>query len=321
MMIVDSHLDIAWNALAHGRGFGDEPAPGCLLSRRGLERAGYGLVFGSLFTAPRARRFLPDLPLAYRNAAEAHMMALCQVGFYRSLGIPIITTRQQLQDHRDGWRRGRLAMLLAFENADPIENPAQLGDWYEAGVRILGPAWSRTRYCGGTNAPGGLTTLGHELLRAMRRRRMVLDVSHMADRTLRDSLEAWTGPVVATHTGARALSPGQRQLPDDVIAEIGRREGILGVSMYSGHLRTAGRADISDVVAHVEHIARVAGDVAFVGVGSDLDGGFGRDRAAIDSLDDLAVLRSALARRFGRRAADGVMGSNWLRFLEAVLPA
>src|SRR5579864_2428820 len=272
-MIVDSHLDIAWNALAHGRAFGDAPARGHVLSRRGLERAGYGLLFASIFTAPRSgRRMIADLPLTYDTPAEAHMMAQCEVGYIESLGLTLITSARELRAYVRDWKPGRLAAILAFENADPIETPAQLGDWHARGVRVVGPAWSRTRYCGGTNAPGGLTDLGRSLLRAMRRRAMVLDLSHMADRSLRDSLEMWTGPVVATHTGARALCPRQRQLPDDVIAEIGARGGILGVSFYSGHLRLDGRAGLKDVLAHVDHIARVAGDHAFVGLGTDLDG-------------------------------------------------
>ena len=321
-MIVDSHLDIAWNALAEGRPFADAPAPGYLLSRRGLQRAGHGLVFGSVFTAPkRAPGFGSVVSLGYGSAADAHMMARCEIGYYESLALPIIRTAADLRRHLGDWRPGRLALLLAFENADPIETPAQLGDWFERGIRIVGPAWSRTRYCGGTHAPGGLTDLGGALLRAMRRRGVILDLSHMADRSLQESLELWSGPVVATHTGARALCPRQRQLPDGVIAAIGARHGILGISLYSGHLRRSGRAGLDDVVAHAEHIARVAGDPAFVGLGSDLDGGFGVDMAAIDDLDDLRTLRRLLSVRFGRGAADGIMGENWLRFLETALPA
>lgn len=319
-MIVDSHLDIAWNALAEGRSF-DEPTPGYAVNRRALADAGVGLVFATVFTAPRRSRMMGSVPYGYETAREAYLLGRAQLSYYQSVDLPLIRTRQELRAYTASWRPGRLAAVLLMENADPIETPRQVGEWADHGVRLVGPAWTRTRYCGGTNAPGGLTQLGRELLASMRRRGVVLDLSHMADRSLRDSLEVWSGPFVASHVGARALSPKQRQLPDDVAAEVGRRGGILGISMYEGHLRADDRrARVADVVAHALHFSRVAGDPAFVGIGSDLDGGFDASRAAIRSLEGMKELRTALLRRFSAGDVDGIMGGNWLRFLDTALP-
>lgn len=321
-MIVDAHLDIAWNALWEGRGFQSPSPRSYMVNREALAGAGYGLVFASLFTAPAsARGFGSVIPLGYRTPHEAHMAGRVQVGYYRSIGLELITTREQLHAYMRTWRPGRIAAVLAMENADPIETPAQLPDWLSYGVRVIGPAWSRTRYCGGTNAPGGLTADGRLLLTAMQRRGVILDLSHMADASVRDALPMWRGPLVATHAGARALCPRQRQLRDSVIRAIGERGGMIGVSLYRGHLRPEGRARVEDVVAHVDHFAAVSGDIAHVGLGSDLDGGFSSADAAIRSLDGLRGLREALQRRFGRRHAEGIMGRHWLRFLQSALPA
>ena len=318
-MIVDAHHDIAWNALAEGRGFTGDPAPGWMVSRQALTDAGVGLVFATVFTAPRRTRWL-RVPYGYSTPGEAYLLGRAQVSYYRSVGLSLIRTRDELRRYVQRWRPGQLAAVLLMENADPIESPRQVGEWFDHGVRVIGPAWTRTRYCGGTNAPGGLTEAGRGLLRTMRRHRLVLDLSHMADRSVRESLEMWRGPVVATHGGARALCDRQRQLPDEVIREVAERDGMLGLSLYSGHLTTGPRAGIDDVIAHATHMARVTGDPAHLGLGSDLDGGFGADRAAIRSLRGLAGLRSALVKRFGAAEADGIMGGNWLRFLDTALP-
>jgi membrane dipeptidase len=319
-MIVDSHHDIAWNALAEGRGFTGAPAVGYMVSRQALTDAGVGLIFATIFTAPVGTRWL-HLPYGYETAREAHLLGRSQVSYYESVGLQLIRTREELAAYARSWRPGQLAAVLLMENADPIETPRQVGAWFERGLRVVGPAWARTRYCGGTNAPGGLTDAGRSLLRSMRRWRLILDLSHMADRSVRDSLDLWDGPLIASHVGARALCDKQRQLPDDVIREVAARDGVLGVSLYSGHLRQQPPASIRDVVEHAAHFATIAGDTRFVGLGSDLDGGFEAALAAITSLTELGALRSAFSRRFGRAEADGIMGGNWLRFLATALPS
>ncbi len=319
-MIVDGHLDIAWNALIEGRGFDTSAPRGYIISRQSLASAGVGLVFATVFTEPGASKIIPTTRFAYDTPREANLVGRLQVGYYQSVGLRVLRTRRELRSYQRAWQPGTLAAVLLMENADPIESPAQVREWAQLGVRIIGPAWGRTRYCGGTRAPGGLTELGRELLVAMAKERLILDLSHMADRSVSDSLESWHGPVVVTHAGARALNPGQRQVKDAVVAEVGRREGIVGVSFYRGHLRGDGTARIVDIVRHVRHFATVAGDPAFVALGSDLDGGFDRKGAAINSTSQLAGLAKALGRHFSQNDVDGIMGGNWLRFLSASLP-
>jgi membrane dipeptidase len=279
-------------------------------------------VFATIFTAPLSAGKLADpLPaLIYRTAREAHLVGQAQVGYYRSVGLSLVTSREDLQAHGRNWRPGKLAAVMLMENADPIETPSQVGLWASLGVRIIGPAWMRTRYCGGTHAPGGLTTDGKQLLLEMARHSLILDLSHMADRAVRDSLELWRGPLVVTHAGARAINPGQRQISDRVIEEVGRRDGVLGISFYAGHLRAEGRAGPADIARHARHMARTSGDPRHVAIGSDLDGGFGRDKAAVSSLADLGRVRTALSRYFSVADTDGIMGRNWLRFLRGALP-
>jgi membrane dipeptidase len=320
-MIVDAHLDIGWNAIAGGRGFLADPAPGYVISRSSLVGAGVGLVFATLYTAPaRATRSMRTR-FVYENAHEAHIMAVAQVNYYRSCGLELIRSKADLDGYVRGWRRGRLAAVMLMEGADPVETPSQLGAWTERGVRVIGPAWGATRYSGGTGAPGGLTELGVQLLKAMRRKRVILDLSHMADQAVADAFAMWRGPVIASHSNAREIVPGDRQITDATAAEVARRGGMLGISFYARHLRRSGSASLDDVVRHTLHLARAAGGAEHVGLGTDLDGGFGTKDAALSDLSELKTLRAMLRRHFSATQVEGILGTNWLEFLSRSLPS
>jgi len=319
-VIVDAHLDIAWNAIAHGRGFLAEPAPGYLISRPALAKAGVGLVFATMYTAPARAQRAMRTRFVYENAHEAHIMATAQVNYYASCGLEFIRTRAELGAYVRGWKRGQVAAILLMEGADPIEDPSQLGAWTDAGLRIIGPAWGATRYSGGTGAPGGLTELGRQLLRAMRPKHLILDLSHMADQAVEEAFATWRGPIMASHANARAIVPGDRQITDATMREVARRGGILGISFYQHHLRANGSATLLDVLRHALHLAKAAGGPEHVGLGTDLDGGFGAKYAPFDDLTQIKELPRLLRKHFTAAQVDGVMGENWISFLSRSLP-
>ncbi len=319
-LIVDAHLDIAWNAISAGRGFLSPTAPRYLVSRSSLVANGVGLVFATLYTAPARAGRAMRTRFVYQNAHEAHIMATAEVNYYRSCDLQLIGDRAELEAYAGGWRKGRLAAVLLMEGADPIEDPSQLGSWTDRGVRIIGLAWGATRYSGGTGAPGGVTELGVQLLKAMRRKRVILDLSHMADQAVADAFAVWRGPIMASHSNARALVPGDRQITDATAKEIARRDGVIGVSFYQKHLRSSGRATLDHVVLHVLHLARAAGGPESIGLGTDLDGGFDSKQAPISDLAGLKELTTQLRQHFSRSQVEGVMGENWLEFLSRSLP-
>jgi membrane dipeptidase len=319
-LIVDAHLDIAWNAISAGRGFLSASAPGYLVSRSSLTSAGVGLVFATLYTAPARAQRAMRTRFVYENAHEAHIMAVAEVNYYRSCGLQLIRTKGDLKTYVRTWRRGRIAAVLLMEGADPVETPSQLGAWTDMGVRIIGPAWGGTRYSGGTGAPGGLTKLGEQLLKAMRRKRVILDLSHMADESVADAFAQWRGPIMASHSNSRDIVPGDRQITNATAAEVARRGGMMGISFYQHHLRKLGRSSLDDVVRHTVHLARAAGGPEHVGLGTDLDGGFGAKYAPLSSLADLKALPARLRKHFNRSQVEGVMGTNWIEFLGRALP-
>jgi membrane dipeptidase len=330
-LIVDAHLDIAYNALLNGHDFQGNPAPGFAVSRKTLSAAGVGLVGATLMCAPASSRaMIADLggsqeqapsDLFYRTARDAYLIAQAQVGYYRSVHLDLIRDQAGLQAYVRGWRRGKVAAILLLEGADAIKNPAEVGDWARLGLRIVGLAWTRTRYSGGTGRPGGVTPLGQQLLAAMRRHRLILDVSHMADLAVADAFDLWKGPLMASHSNARALVPGDRQITDATIKGVADRGGVIGVSLFRGHLRAEGQAGVDDVAEHVQHMASVLGSTEHIGIGSDLDGGFPVADAAIDSVTALSRVDERLRQRFSKQEVEGIMGGNWLSFFERALPS
>jgi membrane dipeptidase len=319
-VIVDAHLDIAWNAIADGRGFLGPPAPRYLISRSALTSAGVGLVCATIYTAPAQARRAMRTRFVYENAHEAHIMGIAEVNYYKSCGLRLIRDSGELEAYVRNWKKGQLAAVLLMEGADPIETPSQLGAWTDMGLRIIGLAWSRTRYSGGTWAPGGITELGEQLLKAMRRKRVILDLSHMADQAVADAFALWRGPIMCSHSNARAIVPGDRQITDATAAEVARRGGILGISFYPSHLRKKGRTTLHDAVKHALHLARAAGGPEHVGLGTDLDGGIDSRYGPMNNLGELKDLRGLLKRHFSAAQVEGIMGANWLDFLIRSLP-
>jgi membrane dipeptidase len=256
----------------------------------------------------------------YENAHEAHIMAVAEVNYYKSCGLQLLGDKAELEAYVSGWKKGQLAAVLLMEGADPVEDPSQLGGWTAMGVRIIGPAWGGTRYSGGTGAPGGLTELGVQLLKAMRRKKVILDLSHMAQEAVDDAFKIWRGPIMASHSNSRELVPGDRQITDATAKESARRDGVIGVSFYQKHLRTSGRATLADVEKHVLHLARAAGGPERIGLGTDLDGGFDSREAPINGLGGLKELSHRLRKHLSRAQVEGVLGENWLEFLSRSLP-
>jgi membrane dipeptidase len=215
-----------------------------------------------------------------------------------------------------------------MEGADPMRTPDDVPWWFERGLRMIGLAWKRTRYAGGTGAPGPLTLEGIVLVRALDEHGVIHDASHLAEESFWQLLEIGDGPVCASHSNCRAIVPTDRQLSDEMIRAIVERGGVIGINFYEKFLVPPAeygkrRATLDDVVRHVRHMCNLAGDARHVGIGTDMDGGFGRDQIPqeIVTSADLPKVGEALARAgFSGADVDGILGGNWVRFFRERLP-
>ena len=227
---------------------------------------------------------------------------------------------------------------ILVECADPIRDPGDLKWWMDRGVVAVGLTWARgSRYAAGNGEPScssrtGLTPLGRDMVQAMDALGVVHDLSHLSWRAMDDLLSMTGARVIASHSNCSALlretgaEPSQRHLRDEHVREIARRGGMIGVNLFSAFLRPGitpenpARATLKDAADHVEHICTVAGGRKHVGLGSDMDGGFGASMLPkhIDAPADLERLADAL-REHGWSAddAEDFKWRNWARFWAA----
>lgn len=226
-----------------------------------------------------------------------------------------------------------IGLTLTMEGADAILEAAEVETWWERGVRIIGPAWRSTMYCGGTLEPGALTSQGFELLERMADLGMGLDLSHMDEKAVLQALDSYPGALFASHSNAAALLKNissNRHLSDRVIRGVIERDGVIGIVPFNGFLKGGWKrgdrreeVQMEDILKQIDHVCQIAGDARHVGIGSDFDGGFGLQSVppGIDSIADLRKLIPALKEK-GYTTADvsAVMGENWLRVLKQILP-
>jgi membrane dipeptidase len=224
-----------------------------------------------------------------------------------------------------------LGVILSMEGCDPMLEPAQAAWWYGQGLRTACLAhYGPSAYAMGTGGDGPLTSEGRELLREFERLGLVLDLVHTADTALEQALEIYGGPVFISHGNCRSLVAHDRQISDEQIRRVAARDGVIGVvldewMLVPGYVRGKSdrpRATLENVADHIDHICTTLGDADHVGIGSDLDGGFGTEQTPVDvnSVADLQRLGAVLSRRgYTTENIDRVFSGNWLRFFRASL--
>ena len=329
-IIVDAHLDLSYNAL-RGRDV-LRPAAEQTADEEGIPTVGLpdllaggvGLICATLFSMPSV-----DGKPGYRDAQEAHDDALRQLEWYRRVfdekRAERITSREQLAAPEPN----RLRFILLMEGADPVRTPADLRTFFEMGVRIVGLAWKQTRYAGGTGAPGPLTPQGVELVKEMDRFGIIHDASHLAEESFWQLNDLAAGPVIASHSNCRRFVPTDRQLSDKMIRAIVKRDGVIGINFFDKFLLRpevykTRRATLADVVEHMKRICDLSGDAKHVAIGTDMDGGLGREQIP-QEIQTSAVLpkvgESLSAAGFGEDDVRGIMGLNWMRFFRSAFDA
>ena len=358
--MIDAHLDLALNALNYNRDlfltvpqlretekdFTDIKGRAlCTVTFPEMKRARIPVCVATVLarSGPDAVHRLgfkrADIDYATQHIAYSHCIG--SLGYYRLLEsqghLKIIRTRGELTAHWKAWEANPdgtpLGIILSMEGADPIVNPEQAEHWFGLGLRAVGPAhYGRSHYAYGTATDGRLTPAGVELLKQFMRVGMILDVTHLSDQSFWHAMEVYTGPMLASHHNLRHLVPGDRQLTDEQVKELIKRDAVIGSAfdawmMYPGWVRGKTQPDVVGLEAIVDHMDRIcqfAGNARNVALGTDLDGGYGTEQTPrdLDTITDVHKLEDILARRgYSSADIDGIFFGNWLRFFGSALPA
>jgi membrane dipeptidase len=357
--IFDAHLDLAWNALSYNRdltltveqlrqretGMTDQRSRGNVtLTLPELKRARVAACVGTLIArvnpsvAPEKGFSRTDLDYAHPYIASAVVHG--QLAWYRIFEkqgyLKCIESATALESHWNQWQRDEnntpIGLILSMEGADPIRTPAHLEDWFEQGVRAIGLAhYGQGRYAGGTGSDMPLTPEGVELLRVMHGLGMILDVTHLCDKSLYQAVDAFPGPILASHHNCRAIVDNARQLSDDQIRLLIGRQAVIGVALDVCMIdpvwfkeRSNKEIPLARLADHIDHICQLAGGAKHTALGTDLDGGFGREETPcdLDTCADLHKLESILLQRgYSDQDLDNIFFRNWLDFFLKNLPA
>lgn len=352
MFLFDAHLDLSMNALEWNRdltqplsvirerekGMTDKLDRGLgVVSFPEMRRANIGMCVGTQI----ARFVKPDsLIPGWNSQAQAWAQTQGQVAWYQAMEeageLVQIRDYKALQEHLSLWQNAEatdnlpIGYILSLEGADSLVSLKNLETAYNYGLRAIGPAhYGPGVYAYGTDADQPLSAKGKELLREMDQLNLILDATHLCDTAFWEAMDIYKGPVWASHNLVREIVPHNRQFSDPMIRELINRKAVIGMAfdawmMIPGWQRGKTTPQetgltIGHIVQHIDHICQIAGNATNVGIGSDLDGAYGKEQspADLDSIADLQTIPDLLRKRgYSENDIEQIMWKNWVDFLE-----
>ena len=354
MFTIDAHLDLSMNALEWNRDLRkpvieindrekrltDKPDRGnATVSLPELRKGNIGLVVATQI----ARFVAPGNPLpGWHSPEQAWAQTQGQLAWYKAMedeGEMIqIKNAAALENHLALWNnessndKKPIGYILSLEGADSIITLKHLERAYQYGLRAVGPAhYGPGRYAQGTDATGYMGEKGKALLKEMERLNIILDATHLCDDSFWEAMKNFNGHIWASHNNVRALVNHNRQFSDDQIRELISRGAVIGgpldawmmvpdwVRGQSNPLSM--NCNLEKMIDHLDHICQLAGNTLHIGIGSDLDGGYGREQSPhdLETIADLQKLPALFTKRgYTNTDIENIMHGNWLRFLRNV---
>ncbi|WP_430968112.1 dipeptidase [Spongiimicrobium sp. 2-473A-2-J] len=350
MFILDAHLDLAMNAMEWNRdltwtvdeireserGMTDRPDRGKnTVSLQAMREGNIGLCVATQI----ARYVKPESQLpGWNSPQQAWAQTQGQLAWYRTmedLGEMVqITGLQGLKKHIKLWEGTSadkpIGYILSLEGADSIVSMAHLEKSFESGLRAIGPAhYGPGTYAHGTDSVGGIGSKGKELLKKIEELNLILDATHLCDMSFWETMKIYNGPVWASHNNCRKLVDHNRQFSDEQIKELISRKAVIGVALDAwmmvpnwtrGESTPEGMGvNLGQMIDNIDHICQLSGDSKHVGIGTDLDGAFGKEQspADLDTIADLQKVPDMLKLRgYSQGDIENIMHQNFIDFLE-----
>jgi membrane dipeptidase len=299
-----------------------------------LRKGNIGLVVATQI----ARYVAPgNLLPGWHSPQQAWAHTLGQLAWYKAMEeegeLTPVTDLRTLEQQLVRWQQAPgkqpIGYILSLEGADSLVTVKHLELAYSYGLRAVGPGhYGPGRYAQGTNAKGGIGQAGRELLQAMERLGMILDATHLCDDSFWEAMDHFKGAVWASHNNVRKIVNHNRQFSDEQLKALIQRGAVIG-GVLDAWMMVPGwekgkstpegmNCGLEKLIDHYDHICQLAGNANHIGIGSDLDGAFGKEQSPydIETIADLQKLPTLLTRRgYSPTDIENVMGGNWLRFL------
>ena len=354
MFIIDAHLDLSMNAMEWNRDLRkpvfdirrseqeltDKPdrAKGTVALPE-LRKGNIGLVVATQI----ARYVAPGNPLpGWHSPEQAWAQTQGQLAWYKAMEdvgeMIMIKDKEGLEKHLALWMNNEpnekkpVGYILSLEGADSLVTLQHLETAYQYGLRAVGPAhYGPGRYANGTDATGKMNANGLALLKKMEELNIILDATHLCDDAFWQAMDHFNGPVWASHNNCRTLVNHNRQFSDDMIKTLVERGAVIGAALDAWMMVPDWKrgtsmpeemnCNLEKVVDHIDHICQIAGNALHVGIGTDLDGAFGKEQCPYD-LETIADLQKLVPlfkiRGYSDEDIINMMHKNWLQFLRKV---
>lgn len=351
-LIFDGHLDLAMNAMEWNRdltwsvadiraselGMTDKPDRGqSVVSFEAMRKGRVALCMATQI----ARYVKKSNPLpGWHSPQQAWAQTQAQLAWYKTMEeagyLTPITDLTSLENHLAQWANPQgdepIGYILSLEGADSMVNLDYVERAYEQGLRAIGPAhYAPGTYAQGTNATGGIGESGKALLKKMENLGIILDATHLCDDSFWEAMDAYHGPVWASHNNCRSLVPHHRQFNDAQLKELISRGAVIGAAFdawmlvpdWERGISTPESANVTleRVADQIDYVCQLAGNSLHAAIGSDLDGGFGKEQcpADVDTIADLQKLPAILQQRgYKENDIENIMHRNWVNFLRRV---
>lgn len=350
MFTIDAHLDLSMNAMEWNRdlresvynirerekNLSDKPdrAKGTVAFQE-LRKGNVGLVVATQI----ARYVAKDNPLpGWHSPQQAWAQTQAQLAWYKAMEdygeMKMIKTIDELDAHIALWMNDNnekkpIGYMLSLEGADSLIDISYVERAYNYGLRAIGPAhYGPGRYANGTDSSAKLNADGKALLKEMERLNIILDATHLCDDAFWDAMNLFHGHIWASHNMCRKFVNHNRQYSDEQINVLIERDAVIGAAFDAWMLVPNWKRGISTpqqmncnlekVIDNIDHICQLAGNTLHVGIGSDLDGAFGKEQCPYDleTIEDLIKIPQLLVNRgYSNKDIENIMHGNWLRLL------
>lgn len=352
--IFDAHLDLSMNALEWNRDLSqtvnninknevhlkDKPDRGlATVSLQAMRQGNIGLCMATQI----ARYVKPGNQLpGWNSPAQAWAQTQGQLAWYfemEAAGEMIqIKDAKGLQNHLNSWdnykEKKPIGYILSLEGADSIISMEHLNLAHDQGLRAIGPAhYGPGTYAFGTDSEGPIGPKGKRLLKEIELLDMILDMTHLCDQSFWETLDNYKGKLWASHSNCRKFVPNHRQFSDDQIKVLIERGAVIGMALDAWMMLPNWERGITNpkgsglvletIVAHIDHICQIAGNSDHVGLGTDLDGGFGKEQCPYDlkTIADLQKFDTLLTKRgYTQTDIEKILSKNFINFLMKALP-
>lgn len=354
MFIFDAHLDLSMNALEWNRdltwtvedirhseeGMADKPDRAKnTVSFDAMRKGNIGIC-----VATQIARYVKkgsSLP-GWHSPHQAWAQTQGQLAWYKAMEeageMSQITNLDELERHLDLWKKPAstshlpIGYILSLEGADSIITIDHLERAYNQGLRAIGPAhYGPGTYAHGTDSVGGIGTKGKELLKKIEELNLILDATHLCDMSFWETMDVYHGPVWASHNNCRKFVNHNRQYADEQIIELVNRDAVIGIALDAwmmvpnwvrGESTPEGMGvTLQQMIDNIDHICQLVGNSLHIGIGTDLDGAFGKEQCPSDleTIADLQKVPGMLSNRgYSDDDIENIMNKNFISFLRRV---